>query len=182
VAAVAKRQKTKSVVSAAKAKILSSKIIGAAIITDVSLAKKKSKLSPADLIPTFCSNQNNHTGKVCSYEFLKEERDLRYYGITGDSDQYGESPICGNQSSSCCLATKESWKKSFSKKKPALFCCQDCIAITHVDGNWNDGYTPQFFLCKKCSEDVTVGKHTNLISIAVVPFSLNMYSIITCNI
>jgi hypothetical protein len=133
--------------------------------TAISPAKKKSKLSTPDLIPTFCSNQNNHPGKVYSFAFLKEERDLCYYGITGDSDRYGEPPICGNQSSNCYLRTKESWKKSFSKKKPTLYCCQHCIDITHVDGEGNDGYTPPFFLCKNCYEDVSVGKHPSLVSI-----------------
>jgi hypothetical protein len=121
VAAVAKKAKNKLVVSAAKAQTLPSKLIRAAtIILDVSPAKKKSKVSTPDLIPTFCSNQNNHAGKVCSFDSLKEERDIHYYGITGDSDEYGEPPICGNQCSNCCLQTKESWKKSFSKKKPTL--------------------------------------------------------------
>jgi hypothetical protein len=107
VAAVAKKARYKLVVSAAKAQTLLSKIIRAAtIITDVSPAKKKSKVSTPDLIPTFCSNQNNHARKVCSFDILKEERDIRYYGITGDSNEYGEPPICGNQSSNCCLQTK----------------------------------------------------------------------------
>jgi hypothetical protein len=163
---VAKKANDKLVVSAAKAQTLSSKIPrGATIISDVSPAKKKSIVSTPDLIPTFCSNQNNHAGKVCSFDFLKEERDIHYYGITGDSDEYGEPPICGNQSSNCCIRTKESWKKCFSKKMPSRYCCQHCIAITHVDGEGNDGYTPPFFLCKNCYEYVSVGKHPNLVSI-----------------
>jgi hypothetical protein len=167
VAPVAEHATNKLIAFAAKAQTLPSKITRVGSITDVLPAKKKSKVSSPDLILSFCSNQHNHAGKLCSFDCLKEERDIHYYGITGDLDEYGEPPICGNQSSNCCLRTKESWKKSFSKKKPTLYCCQHCIAITHVDGEQNDdGYTPPFFLCKNCYDDVSVGKHPNLASIS----------------
>jgi hypothetical protein len=44
--------------------------------TPISPAKKKSKLSTPNLIPTFSSNQKNHPGKVCSFDFLEEVKGI----------------------------------------------------------------------------------------------------------
>jgi hypothetical protein len=135
--------------------------------TDVSPAKRKLNLSIKEPVSSFCSNQNNHPEKLCDYDCLIKEDALKYYGITGDSDKYGEPPICGNQSSKCCLPKKESWKESFSKKKPNLFVCKYCIAIAHgIENN----YTPPFFLCEKCHADVNLGTHPHL---ATIPTTRN---------
>jgi hypothetical protein len=99
-----------------------------------------------------------HSERVSSHDCLIPEPALKYYGITGTTDKFGEPPICGNQSSRCQLPNKESWKASFSKKKPSLYVCKHCIAIALV----NDEYIPPFFLCSACYNDINMANHPRL--------------------
>jgi hypothetical protein len=120
--------------------------------------KKKPKISLGEPISTYCCHNHNHPEKHCSHDCLRLETALNFYGITGTTDHFGEPAICGNQSSSCQLPNKESWKASFSKKKPCLYVCKHCIAIAHV----YDEYTPPFFLCSACYDDINKGNHPRL--------------------